>query len=61
MMEGAFFVSRSDILNWINSTLKLNLSKIEQTASGSIALQMIDIMYPGKVPVNKVKWNARQE
>jgi len=43
-MEGAFFVSRTDILSWINNTLKLNLTKIEQTASGSVALQMIDIM-----------------
>lgn len=30
MMDGAYFVGRSEILAWINSTLHLSLSKVEE-------------------------------
>ena len=30
MMDSAYFVGRSEILSWINSTLQLNLSKVEE-------------------------------
>ncbi len=61
MMEGAFFVSRSDLLDWINEVLKLNLVKIEQTASGAVACQIIDAIYPGTVNMHRVNWKATQE
>jgi len=60
-MDNAYFVSRNDILKWINTTLKLDLVKIEQTASGIIALQLIDIIHPSAVQMHKIKWNAKQE
>ena len=34
MMDPAYFVGRRQILEWINSTFQMSLSKIEQTASG---------------------------
>lgn len=61
MMEGAFFVGRKEILDWINSTLELNLQKIEDTASGAVACQLLDIMYPNQVPMAKVNWSAKQD
>jgi hypothetical protein len=30
MMDGAYFVGRNEILSWINSTLSLNLNKVEE-------------------------------
>jgi len=49
LMEGAFFVGRKEIMDWINATLDLNLSKVEDTASGAVACQLFDIMYPNQV------------
>ena len=60
LMDGAFFVGRKEILEWINSTLGLKLTKIEDTAFGGVAIQLTDIMYPGAVPMHKVNWSARQ-
>lgn len=61
MMEGAFFVSRTELLDWVNTTFNLSLTKIEQGASGAIYLQIVDGMFGGghKVPMAKVKWNCK--
>lgn len=34
MMDPAYFVGRKAILEWLNGTFQMNLSKIEETASG---------------------------
>lgn len=61
MMEGAFFVSRTEILDWLNDLLQLNLSKVEQCATGSVYCQIIDSIYPKTFPLSKVKWEAKHE
>ena len=33
MMDAAYFVGRGEILSWINATLHLNLSKVEEVLS----------------------------
>ncbi len=30
IMDGAFFVSRSELLDWLNNLLSLNYTKVEQ-------------------------------
>ena len=35
MMDAAYFVGRRAIIDWLNSTFAMSLSKIEETASGA--------------------------
>ncbi len=61
MMDGAFFVGRREIVDWVNATLHLNLEKIEDTASGAVACQLLDIMHPNTVPMAKLHWSAAKD
>jgi len=61
MMEGAYFVGRVELLNWLNDLLKLDYTKVEQVCSASSLCQIMDAIYPGQVPLHKVNFNAKQE
>ena len=69
IMDGAFFVGRGELLSWLNEFLsvklfisylfQLGLTKVEQCATGAVYCQILDSIYPGTVPLTKVKWSAK--
>lgn len=59
MMEGAFFVPKGDLLNWVNGLLHLHIKAVEQLGTGAVYCQIVDSMYPGKVPLQRVNWTAK--
>jgi RP/EB family microtubule-associated protein len=61
MMEGAYFVGRVELLNWLNDFLQLDYKKVEQVCSGAAYCQLMDALYPGKVPLAKVNFSAKFE
>jgi len=61
MMEGAYFVGRVELLNWLNDLLKLDYTKVEQVCSAAAFCQIMDAIHPGQVPLHKVNFSAKQE
>lgn len=59
MMSGAFFVPRTQLIQWLNSSFKLSVSKIEQCSNGAIYCQVFDSLFTGKVQMSKLNWSAR--
>jgi len=61
MMDNAYFVGRGELLDFFNSLLDLQLTKIEQTASGAVACQLTEYIFPGSIPMSRVNWEARSD
>ncbi|XP_070705685.1 microtubule-associated protein RP/EB family member 3-like isoform X1 [Pempheris klunzingeri] len=54
-------LSRHDMLAWVNDSLQLTYTKIEQLGSGSAYCQFMDMLFPGCILLKKVKFNAKLE
>ncbi|GAB5371054.1 hypothetical protein AAMO2058_001546300 [Amorphochlora amoebiformis] len=61
MMGEAYFVGKRQLLRWINSFLCLNYTKVEQVASGVAYCQILDALFPGKVALSKVNFDAKYD
>ena len=60
-MEGAYFIGRFELLNWLNDLLQLDYSKVEECGSGAAYCQIVDAIKPGIVPLHKVNFDAKSE
>jgi len=54
-------LSRHDMLNWVNGCLESNFTKIEELCSGAAYCQFMDMLFPGSVPLKKVKFQTKLE
>lgn len=61
MMDAAYFTGRKELLDFFNDLLELNLVKIEQTASGAVACQLTEYIFPGSIPMHRVNWEAKAD
>ena len=61
MMDKAYFVSKAELLGWFNELLCLQLSKVEQCATGAVYCAVLDALYPGTFPFSRVRWGAKTE
>ena len=60
-MDAAYFVGRKELLDFLNDLLDLKLQKIEETAPGHIACQLVDMIFPNTIPMSKVNWGAKND
>ncbi|XP_077148011.1 microtubule-associated protein RP/EB family member 3 isoform X1 [Ranitomeya variabilis] len=54
-------LSRHDMLAWVNDSIQLNYTKIEQLCSGAAYCQFMDMLFPGCILLKKVKFQAKLE
>jgi len=59
MMNQAYHVSRTELILWINTILKLKLHCIEQLGTGAVHCQLLDYYFPGSLSLGKVNWKAK--
>jgi len=60
-MDPSNFVPKGVLIKWINDTFQLNYAKVEQAATGILYCQILDAVFPGKVMLHKVNFNAKHE
>ncbi|PRT56319.1 Protein BIM1 [Wickerhamiella sorbophila] len=53
-------LSRQGLVKWVNETLQLNISKLDELGTGAAYCQFMDLVF-GDIPLAKVKFNARNE
>ncbi|GLI64970.1 hypothetical protein VaNZ11_008378, partial [Volvox africanus] len=56
-----YYAGKTELLDWINHLLELNLTRLEQLTSGAVYCQIIDAFYADIVAIRKVNFYAREE
>lgn len=49
------------LLNWINDALQSDLKTIEDLSTGAAYAQLVEILFPGTVPIKEVKFHASSQ
>eukprot|EP01087_Luapelamoeba_hula_P018935 TRINITY_DN6189_c0_g1_i1.p1 TRINITY_DN6189_c0_g1~~TRINITY_DN6189_c0_g1_i1.p1 ORF type:complete len:379 (+),score=113.03 TRINITY_DN6189_c0_g1_i1:59-1195(+) len=52
-------IGRQALLGWLNDFLQSDYERVEQLCSGVAHCQLMDAIYPGKVPLHKVNFDAK--
>ena len=60
-MHDGYFVGRKELTAWIQSSFNPAFQKVEDLANGVVYCQIINSVYPGALPMAKVKMGARTE
>ena len=58
-MDGAYFVSRSELLQWVNTNFNQHISKIEELSTGAVFCQIFHNCMPGSLKISKVNFQAK--
>ncbi|XP_043283788.1 microtubule-associated protein RP/EB family member 1 isoform X2 [Venturia canescens] len=54
-------LSRHDMLAWVNDCLQSSFTKIEELCTGAVYCQFMDMLFPGSVPLKRVKFRTNLE
>ncbi|XP_015436161.1 PREDICTED: microtubule-associated protein RP/EB family member 1 isoform X2 [Dufourea novaeangliae] len=54
-------LSRHDMLAWVNDCLQASFTKIEELCTGAVYCQFMDMLFPGSVPLKRVKFKTNLE
>jgi len=54
-------LSRHDILAWVNDSLQTSYGKIEELCTGAPYCQFMDMLFPGNLPMKRVKFTTKLE
>lgn len=54
-------LSRHDMLSWVNDCLRSTFTKIEELCTGAAYCQYMDMLFPGSVPMKRVKFRTNLE
>jgi len=54
-------LSRHEMLAWVNGNLQSQFGKIEELGTGAAYCQFMDMMFPGSVPLKRVKFSSKLE
>ncbi|XP_062396865.1 uncharacterized protein LOC134087406 [Sardina pilchardus] len=53
--------SENELLCWLNQALQAGFTKVEQTCSGAAFCQLMDLLFPGSVNMDRVNLTAQEE
>uniref|UniRef100_A0A224XPL8 Microtubule-associated protein RP/EB family member 1 n=1 Tax=Panstrongylus lignarius TaxID=156445 RepID=A0A224XPL8_9HEMI len=54
-------LSRHEMLAWVNDCLQSNYTKIEELCTGAAYCQLMDMLFPGCLPVKRIKFKTNLE
>ncbi|XP_042856684.1 microtubule-associated protein RP/EB family member 1-like [Penaeus japonicus] len=54
-------LSRHDMLAWVNDCLQSSFTKVEELCTGAAYCQFMDMLFPGTIPMKRIKFNTNLE